>query len=57
MQNTKKEKLIDQLIEKMTEEELRAAAKVGIAITLKIYSKAVNVLKRFIEIEKENNNG
>lgn len=57
MQNTEKEKLIDQIIEKMTEEELREAARVGIKISLSIYSKAVNALKRFIETEKEKNNG
>ena len=57
MQNTEKEKIIDQIIEKMTEEELRTAARVGIAISLNIYGKAVNALKQFIEIEKEKNNG
>ena len=57
MKDQEKEKLIDQLIERMTEEELRAAARVGTAITLEIYGKAVNALIKLIEIKKENNNG
>ena len=57
MKNPEKEKLIDQIIEKMTKEELKTAARVGITVTLNIYSEAVNTLKQLTEIKKEKNNG